>query len=112
MIYQELNWSKSEKKIARNAFDLAYQREMAKIKEEISARVSDFKNPEDIWDLDDYLHTKRKEIFRKYDYRYSSLIMVFAQLVAEGFLFEDDLKGIHEEKLEIIKRFSININED
>ena len=65
------------------------------------------KNMEDdfaIWELHDYLSEKRREIDRKYDYRYSVLLMVFARLVNEGWLTEDDLSGIGREKLDIVMR--------
>jgi Photoprotection regulator fluorescence recovery protein len=57
-----------------------------------------------IWDLHDYLSKKRREIDSKYDYRYSVLLMVFARLVYEGWLTEDDLSGIGSEKFDIIMR--------
>jgi hypothetical protein len=41
---------------------------------------------------------------REYDYRYSVLILVFATLVSEGCLAEQDLRGLHPEKIEMIKR--------
>ena len=47
---------------------------------------------------------KRREIDRKYDYRYSMLLLVFASLVNEGWLTENDLSGIGREKLDIIMR--------
>jgi hypothetical protein len=41
---------------------------------------------------------------RKYDYRYSVLVLVFATLLSEGWLAEQGLRGLHREKGEMIKR--------
>jgi len=41
---------------------------------------------------------------KKYDYRYSVLIGVFARLLYEGWLSEQDLAGLSPEKLELIRR--------
>jgi hypothetical protein len=38
----------------------------------------------DLWDLEHYLTQRRKEIDRKYDYRYSQLTHVFGRLLHEG----------------------------
>jgi hypothetical protein len=37
--------------------------------------------PSDLWDLESYLTQYRKEIDRKYDYRYSRLTHVFGKLL-------------------------------
>lgn len=70
-----ITWSKTEKKLARQAFEKAYNRELQEL----------------------------TETDRKYDFRYSVLITVFAQLHAEGRLTLEDLKGLAESKIEIIK---------
>jgi len=38
-------------------------------------------------------------IGRKYDYRYSVLLIVFAQLIKDGWLTVDELKGLTEDKI-------------
>jgi hypothetical protein len=57
----------------------------------------------DLWRLQDFLTNKRREIDRKYDYRYSQLIIVFGRLVHEGWLSLEELEGLHEDKLEKIR---------
>jgi len=57
-----------------------------------------------IWRLHDYLSEKRRDFDRKYDFRYSVLMLVFSRLVSEGWLKIDDLSGIGDEKVEAIKR--------
>lgn len=56
-----------------------------------------------IWRVHDYLSDKRHEIDQKYDYRYSVLMLVFSRLVSEGWLTLDDLSGIGDEKVEVIR---------
>jgi hypothetical protein len=55
--------------------------------------------PSDLWELERYLTERRKEIDRQYDYRYSVLLSVFADLIQKGRLREQDLQGLSAEKL-------------
>ncbi len=102
----DLTWSPAEKKIARRAFDLALQREFDAITEEVKRRAAMIKDRSALWDLEDYLPESRKEIDRKYDYRYSVLIMVFGVLIREGRLSEEELRGLRDDKLDHIRRIA------
>jgi hypothetical protein len=53
--------------------------------------------------LEHYLTQRRKEIDSKYDYRYSRLTHVFGKLLHEGRLREEDLRGLREDKLNLIR---------
>jgi hypothetical protein len=101
----EFKWSKKEKEIARKIFDQAHDRELNYIIDKIRKDISNIKISEKyrIWKIHDYLSEKRKEIDFKYDYRYSVLIMVFGRLFEEGFIVENDLTGLSEEKINKIK---------
>jgi hypothetical protein len=57
----------------------------------------------DLWDLELYLTERRKQIDRKYDYRYSQLTLVFGRLLYENRLSEDDLLGLREDKMNSIR---------
>jgi Photoprotection regulator fluorescence recovery protein len=96
-------WSKSEKIIARKAFDAALGRELHEAMEEAKKMASQIKEPADLWDLEHYLTERRKEIDRKYDYRYSRLTDVFGKLLYEKRLSEDELRGLQEDKLNSIR---------
>jgi hypothetical protein len=74
-------WSKSEKIIARKAFDAALGRELHEVIQEAKKMASQIQEPADLWDLEHYLTERRKEITRKYDYRYSQLTDVFGRLL-------------------------------
>lgn len=97
------SWSKSQKKHARELFDLALDREYKSLLEEINAlRIE---SRDEVWELRDRLNQKAKEMDRKYDYRYSQLIFVFAQLLHEGYLSLDEISVLGEEKLEEIRSY-------
>jgi hypothetical protein len=59
-----------------------------------------------MWALEGYLREKRTGIDRKYDYRYSQLIVVFGHLLREGRIQEAQLAGLSEEKLVEIRRIA------
>ncbi|MBE9116238.1 hypothetical protein IQ249_10055 [Lusitaniella coriacea LEGE 07157] len=94
----ETQWSKTEKNIARQAFDKAHQLEIEKLIEEVKERARNISKVEDMWKLHDFLSAKRYDIDGKYDDRDSSLIFVFAQLVREKLLSMDELDGLAPEK--------------
>jgi len=106
MNQRNFNWSPQEKKISRVAFDKAYQVEMNKIKNELERMLSNLDDLQKIWSIHNYLTKKRNELDKKFDYRYSVLIIVFGRLLSEGVITEKDLKGLSEDKLEAIKNLS------
>lgn len=99
----EPRWSKSEKAIARTAFDAALKRELHELMQETKQRANQIKDPADVWDLEYYLTECRKEIDRKYDYRYSQLRHVFGRLLYEGRISEEDLRDLRDDKLKSIR---------
>ncbi len=103
---RDFKWSNSEKKIARQAFERAYQRECDAIQKRVSAMIAKLTNAHDIWRVHDFLSRKRREVDNKYDYRYSVLIFVFARLLREGWLDESDLDGLQEDKVSAIKEIA------
>jgi hypothetical protein len=99
-------WSRSEKTIARKAFDAALGRELHEVIQEAKKMASQIKQSSDLWDLEHYLTQRRKEIDRKYDSRGSRLIDVLGRLLYENRLGEGDLRGLREEKLKSIRSFA------
>jgi hypothetical protein len=108
----EPTWSKSEKAIARTAFDAALKRELLEVMQVAKQMADEIKEPADAWDLEHYLTERRKEINRKYDYRYSQLTHVFARLLSEGRVSEEELRGLGEDKLKPIWSFAKFLAED
>ena len=58
-------WSRSEKAIARKAFDAALKRELQEVMQETKQMASQIKEPSDLWDLERYLTERRKDVDRK-----------------------------------------------
>lgn len=95
-------WTKSQKVHARELFDLALEREYAALIKQINA--TKITTRDEVWDLYEMLGEKRKELNGKYDYRYSQLLFVFAQLVRGGYLTLEELEPIGEAKLNQIEK--------
>lgn len=100
-----LKWSDSEKKLARRLFDAALQTELAEVLAEFKSKAVAATTPDAMWDVEDYLTRRRRDIAQKYDYRYSQLIFVFGGLLREGRLQPDQFAGLSEEKRAAIQRF-------
>ncbi len=105
-------WSKSEKAIARTAFDAALKRERQEVVRKTKQMANQIKEPADVWELEHYLTERRKEMDRKYDYRYSQLTHVFGRLLHEGRVSEEELRGLREDKLKPIRSFAKFLAED
>jgi hypothetical protein len=108
----EPTWSRSEKIIARKAFDAALKRELHEVVEETKQKASQIKEPSDLWDLERYLTERRKGIDRKYDTRGSRLKDVLGRLLYENRLCEEHLRGLREEKMKSIRSFAQFLRDD
>lgn len=103
---RDLNWSREEKAVARKAFDRALQRELEAVVIEAKNQAAKIQHPSDLWDLERYLTDRRTEIDRKYEYKYSVLILVFGNLIQQGMLSEQELQGLNQDKLDAIRRYA------
>ena len=99
-------WSPSEKKIARAAFDAAQQREFAALINRTKEMAAQLATSADTWDMHHFLSDKLRDIERKYDYRYSQLILVFGCLMREKWLDEKDLEGLAADKIDAIRHIA------
>jgi hypothetical protein len=61
------------------------------------------KTPSELWEFDHYLTRSRKAIDAKYDYRCSRLPILFGQLIQNGQITVDDLLGLAEDKLALVR---------
>lgn len=100
----DFKWTESEKKLSRRVFDAALQAELAEIVEAFKTKAAAVETPNQMWALEDLLVQSRRHIDWKYDYRYSQLIGVFATLLREDRISEDQLQGLSEEKRSCIRR--------
>jgi hypothetical protein len=100
----DIEWSASEKKIARRAYEAALDAALVRILAEFKARAAQAATPSEMWAVEEYLRGQRKHIDVTFDYRYSRLTFVFAAAIREGYLEEASLVGLSEEKLDSIRR--------
>ncbi|MEX0758634.1 MAG: hypothetical protein WD100_03545 [Tistlia sp.] len=101
----DLKWSGSEKKVARRAFDLAFDAAFAKLMAEFKSRADAVAEPADLWEMERYLRRQRRELEELFDFRYSQLPLVFARLIREEYLDERHLAGLSDAKLEIVRSY-------
>ena len=99
----QISWTAAEKRLARQIFDRAFQKQCASIAAEAKKMIASASVPSDIWRVHDYLSQHRRTVDKLYDYRYSVLLHVFARLLGEGWLTEADLIGLQKDKIERIK---------
>jgi hypothetical protein len=100
---RDLHWSPKEKDIARRAFDGALHRELKATIQEAKQMAEKIKDASELWELEQYLTQRRKEIDSKYEYKYSVLLLVLADLIREGRVRLDELDGLAEDKLRCIR---------
>jgi Photoprotection regulator fluorescence recovery protein len=105
-------WSRSEKALARKAFDAALGRELHEVIQEAKKMAGQIQQSSDLWDLEHYLTHRRKEIDRKYDHRKSQLTQVLGRLLYEKRLRQEELRGLGEDKLEPIRSFAKFLADD
>jgi hypothetical protein len=97
-------WTPSEKKLARVAFDKAFERQCTAITQEARRMLETVTAPSDIFRVQEYLTEQRRMVDQLYDYRYSRLLAVFGRLLSDGWLRESDLDGLRPEKIAKIKQ--------
>ncbi len=99
-------WSLDEQQIARRAFDLAYEREIKVLLDTLRQRAAGATTVDSIWDLHDYLSSKRHDIDGRFDFRFQSLLFVFASFLKDGLLNFRELEGLAPDKLAKISAMS------
>ena len=97
------NVAPTEKKLARIAFDKAFERQCTAITQKARRMLETTTAPSEIFRVQEYLTEQRRIVDGLYDYRYSRLLAVFGRLLSEGWLREGDLNGLQPEKIAKIK---------
>lgn len=95
----EDDWSSKEQEAARVAFALAYERDLAHLTRSVQEMSNSIHTLDQIWELHDYLSTRRYEFDGKYDFKPSVLLFTFASMVKDGLLEIGDLEGLELNKL-------------
>jgi hypothetical protein len=100
----DLKWSHAEKALSRRLFEQALNAELAEALADFKAKAAAARVPDDMWAIHDLLGARRRDIDKKYDYRYSQLIFVFGVLLRESRIQEPQFAGLSQDKQEMIKR--------
>jgi hypothetical protein len=111
----EPTWSKSEKAIARRLFDAALKRELHEVMQDAKQKANQIKEPADVWELERYLThltQRRKDVDRRYDFRSSRLTRVFGTLLCERRITQEELRGLREDKVKVIRSCAKVLSED
>ena len=108
----EPNWSRPERATARKVFDAALQRELQDVVQKAKQMANQIKEPADVWELENYLTRRRKDIDSKYDFRTSRLTRVFGRLLCEGRITEAELRGLREDKMNSIRSCAKVLSDD
>ena len=88
--------------MSRRVFDSTLQANLAESVAEFKLKAAAISTPDQMWALRDCLSDQARMIDQCYDYRYSQLIMVFARLLREGRIRDEQLARLSEEKLALI----------
>lgn len=102
----DIKWSESEKKLSRRIFEAALQAELADVIKKFKAKAAAVTTPDEMWAVQAFLEKSQREVEEKYDYRYSNLIIVFARLLREGRIKDEQLHGLTDEKLSYIQHIA------
>lgn len=99
----DMSWTRPEKAFARKAFDAALKRELHEVMQEAKRMASKINQPADLWQLERYLTQRRKDIDRKYEFRFSHLTQGLGRLLYETRISEEELRGLSADKLKSIR---------
>ncbi len=100
---RDQRWSKPERAIARKAFEHALHQELQHTIQHAKQMAAAVKQPSELWDLEDHLRQRRKEIDSKYDYRESNFTFLFGRLLHERRITEEQLRGLSDDHLQAIR---------
>lgn len=103
---RDWKWSPAEKAVARRAFNLALNRELETVIRDAKERAERVRDASELWELERWLAERRRRIDSTFDFRYSILPLVFATLLRDRRLSEDELRGLTEDKIDAIRQMA------
>jgi hypothetical protein len=89
----DFKWSPSEKKIAREAYDGAWEVAIGKLLAEFKTRANAAVSASDMWAVEAWLREQRKDMGEMFDYRYSQLPLVFDWAIRKGHMMKNALSA-------------------
>jgi hypothetical protein len=98
MTQAEIQWSNAEKGVAKAALKKAYSREVEMLISHVRENANKVSEPEDVWQLHDFLSARRHDIDGKYDDREAFLMFTLSKLIKDGLLESAELEGLAADK--------------
>jgi hypothetical protein len=98
MTQSEVQWSDAERKIAEDALKRAYRKDVEALINYVQTHANQISEPEDVWQLHDFLSAKRHDIDGKYDDREAFLMFTLSKLIKDGLLTLAELDGLTADK--------------
>ncbi len=92
-------WTIEEQDLAQAVFDRALARDVETLIGDLRSRSAALENPEQLWQLHDFLSIRRHEIEGRFDFRLPGLLFVFADFVKDGLVSLEELEGLSADKL-------------
>jgi Photoprotection regulator fluorescence recovery protein len=80
--------------------------------QEAKQKANQIKEPPHVWELERYLTQRRKDVDRRYDFRSSRLTRVFGSLLCERRITQEELHGLREDKVKVIRSCAKVLSED
>jgi Photoprotection regulator fluorescence recovery protein len=102
----EFKWSPKEKQIARAVFEKAALHEERELLTYFREKAAGLASLEQLWALQFEIRDAERDYQRRYDFRYSQLPIVFGRLLKDGRIEAEDIHGLGDEKIEVIKRIA------
>lgn len=105
----EDNFSKSQKKQLRSLYDRSYQNECTANMKRIIALVKAWQEGtipvDEAWEqISQFAHEKSREMYGRYQFRYSTIIVTLAVQYQQGYLTDADMDELDEELRNRIKK--------
>lgn len=94
-------WSPREKKAARAIFDLVIDRAEADFL--ARHRAKEINSLGELWEYEVELREERKDFQMIFQYTYSSLDLCFGIAMRRGWIAEEELQGLRDERISRIK---------
>ncbi len=95
---EQPQWNHEETKIAKAALEKAHATEIAALIHYVKQQASLVAEPEDVWQLHDFLSAKRHDIDGKYDDRESFLMYTLSKLIKDKLITLTELDGLSADK--------------
>lgn len=97
-------WSPKEKRAARAIYDGVMERAEADFL--TRHRAKEVNSFEELWAYEEELREQREDFQQIFHYAYSRLDLCFGIAMRRGWIAEEELQGLREERIERIKRIA------